>query len=192
MGHSYRTARSPLDQLPNFRLHPAAGLADLWLVPVGGLVSAVRSSFGDHEGLWVGWNGRTGEGSERPEESAIGSVKLAGIDLSRSEVNLFYNTFCNRTLWPLLHGFPLKATFRQDAYRSYRRVNEKFANALIGRLCKDDLLWVHDFHLIPLAHELRSMGGDGKIGFFLHTPFPASEVFSMLPWARPLLSSKLE
>lgn len=162
--------------------------------PVGGLVSALRAALEEREGLWFGWSGRVAERGEeaRPAFSTSGRIQMAAIDLTRNEASLFYNEFCNRTLWPLLHGFPAKVSIRHDAYRAFLRANQRYAETLVPMLRDGDRVWVNDFHLLPLGYELRRLGWQGKIGFFLHTPFPPAEVFAVLPWAHRLLSMLLD
>ena len=163
-------------------------------LPVGGLVSALSAALNKRGGIWMGWSGRVAETRAYTgvETSHVGRIQFAKVDLERNEANLFYNVFSNRTLWPLLHSFPAKVTIRHDAYRAYRRVNRRFADSLIRLLRQTDLVWVHDFHLMPLGHELRNMGWEGRAGFFFHTPFPPAEVFSLLPWAREVLDTLLD
>ena len=161
---------------------------------VGGLVSAVRASLIETGGMWVGWSGRTaprrsGAGSEVTRTP--GGVELATIDLTSDESNLFYNGFSNRTLWPILHSFIERTQIRPDTYRAYRRVNRRYANALGSVLQGGDIVWIHDFHLFFVGEELRRLGWTGKIGFFLHIPFPAADIFSILPWSKDILSSML-
>ncbi len=161
---------------------------------VGGLVSAVRASLVETGGMWVGWSGRASP-RRSPAHRAVsrtpGPVELATIDLTADESSLFYTGFSNRTLWPLLHSFIERMQIRHDTYRAYRRVNRRYAQALSATLSEGDVVWIHDYHLFSVAHELRRMGWKGKIGFFLHTPFPAADVFSVLPWAGELLASML-
>ena len=158
-------------------------------LPVGGLVSCLRPFLEAEGGTWMGWNGD----SDGPEDTAtvavteVEGMRLASVSLSRDEVEGFYDIFSNRTLWPILHSFPDKATISHDSYRVYRSVNCKYAASLIDFLSPGDLVWVHDFHLFPLGRELRKLGWKGRIGFFLHSPFPSSEIFGILPWARELL-----
>ena len=159
---------------------------------VGGLVSAVRASLVQMGGLWMGWSGRTTQ--RRPQSTPAvnvtdGPVQLATIDLATDESNLFYTGFSNRTLWPLLHSFTERAQIRQDTYRAYRRVNRKYAQALLSLLDEDDMVWVHDYQIISVGYELRRLGWSGRLGFFLHTPFPGADVFSILPWCGELLSN---
>jgi trehalose 6-phosphate synthase len=161
--------------------------------PVGGLVSALRSALEEHSGLWFGWSGTATERrpGDAPQVSATDPVQIATLDLSADEVNLFYSVFANRTLWPLLHSFLSFVQVRHDAYRAYRRVNRRFAESLSSFLREDDVVWVHDYHLISLGAELRSVGWRGKIGFFLHTPFPSADVFAVLPWSKTLMEEML-
>ena len=161
---------------------------------MGGLVSALRSTLQQSGGLWLGWSGRDSErgAPSVPNVSTVGGITVAALDLPTGDVNLFYNVFSNRTMWPLLHGFPAKMSVRHDSYRTYRRVSRKYAETLMPMLHDDDLVWIHDYHLMPLGHELRSLGWRGKTGYFLHTPFPPAEVFALLPWARGLLDTLLD
>ena len=157
--------------------------------PVGGLVNAVRSALESYGGLWFGWSGTATQRrtDADPNVSEIGPIRLVTVDLSADEVNLFYTVFANRSLWPILHSFPSMVTIRHDAYRAYQRVNRRFAEALLPMLSDDDLVWVHDYHLISFGRELRRLGWRGRMGFFLHTPFPSAEVFAVLPSAEDLL-----
>ena len=162
-------------------------------MPVGGLVSAVKVAMQERGGLWFGWSGGSTQrrSSDQPVIKDLGGVKLATIDLSEDEVSLFYTGYANRTLWPLLHYLPSRVVIRRDLYRAYRRINRRFAEALCGLLEPGDIVWVHDFHLFHLGQELRRLGWEGKIGFFLHVPFPSADIFSILPWAAETLKSLL-
>ena len=159
-------------------------------LPVGGLVSCLRPFLETQGGIWMGWDGTSdGQGDTAPTTiTEVEGMRLASVSLSRDEVERFYNTFSNRTLWPILHGFPDKATISHDSYRVYRSVNRKYAASLIDLLRPGDLVSIQDFHLFPLGRELRKLGWTGRIGFFLHSPFPPSEIFGVLPWARKLLT----
>jgi len=162
-------------------------------VPVGGLVSAIRAVLKQREGIWFGWSGRIGRRtpSEAPMLAKDGEVDLATFHLTSREVGLFYDTFANRTLWPLLHGFPAKVVIRRDSFAMYEKVNQAYARVLISMLEETDEVWIQDYHLLLLGHELRALGWKGKLGFFLHVPFPPAEIFEVLPWARQLLESML-
>ena len=159
----------------------------------GGLVTAVRSAMEQSGGLWFGWSGRSTRrrATTGPTVRLYGRIQLATMDLSDDEVSLFYLGFSNRTLWPLLHSFTTRVVIRHDTYRAYRRINSRFAQALMPYLRADDLVWVQDFHLFHLGYELRRLGWNGKLGFFLHVPFPPAEIFSIMPWARDTLEALL-
>ena len=159
-------------------------------LPVGGLVSCLRPFLEIQGGIWMGWDGNS-DGLEDQAPIAVTEVdgiRLASVSLSRDEVEGFYDIFSNRTLWPILHGFPGNATINHESYRVYRSVNRKYAASLIDLLRPGDVVWVHDYHLFPLGRELRRLGWEGKMGFYLHVPFPPSEIFGILPWAGTLLT----
>jgi trehalose 6-phosphate synthase len=141
-------------------------------------------------GIWMGWDGKSDgqEGASSTTITEVQGINLASVSLSRDEVRGFYDIFSNRTLCPILHGFPDNATISYDSYPVYRSVNRKYAASLIDMLEPGDLVWVQDYHLLPLGHELRKLGWTGRIGFFLHVPFPPPEIFGILPWARKLLT----
>ncbi|MBI3725367.1 trehalose-6-phosphate synthase [bacterium] len=158
----------------------------------GGLVAAVRPAIeGAGSTLWFGWSGSVPDGAPSARESEPGSLRVIPVELSQADSEGYYNGFCNGALWPLLHSFP--GRFRAEArdYESYRRANAAFARTLVRHLRANDRVWVHDFHLVPLALELRERGFPGAIGFFLHVPFPSNDIFTILPWARELLEALL-
>ena len=98
----------------------------------------------------------------------------------------YYSDFANRTLWPLFHFRPSLVDFKRGAYEGYLRVNALFADRLASRLRPDDVVWVHDYHLIPLGSLLRDRGVRARCGFFLHTPLPPQELLTILPVHREL------
>ena len=159
----------------------------------GGLVTAVRSAMEQSGGMWLGWSGRSTRRrvTTGPTVRIFGRIQLATMDLSDDEVSLFYLGFSNRTLWPLLHSFPTRVVIRHDTYRAYRRINLRFAQALMPMLRSDDIVWVQDFHLFHLGYELRRLGWNGKLGFFLHVPFPPVEIFNIMPWSGGTLEALL-
>ncbi len=159
------------------RVGPVKGAAAAGGLAVG-LVGALRES----GGLWFGWSGRTAAaGKVRLRTEKVDDMTLATLDLTQHEFDSYYNGFCNNCLWPLLH-FRIDLTkFERRQLEIYRRVNARFAEALARLLRPDDLVWVHDFHLFTLAEELRKRRVRQRIGFFLHTPFPPTEILSTLP-----------
>ena len=114
-------------------------------------------------------------------------VQYALMDLRPIDRQEYYNGFANRALWPTMHYRSGLSEFSRADLAGYLRVNRTFANALARLLQPDDLVWVHDYHLIPLAAELRALGAVNPIGYFHHIPWPAPEVFGTLPGSRELL-----
>lgn len=148
----------------------------------GGLAVALREALQENGGLWFGWSGNIGEDtSAEPSIVEEGPVTYATLDLSEKDHDEYYNGFANRTLWPLFHYRIDLADFNRQDYAGYLRVNTNFAERLLPLLRPDDDIWVHDYHFIPFASELRRLGVKNRIGFFLHTPFPALEIFLTLP-----------
>jgi len=159
----------------------------------GGLAVAVRSLLKGHGGLWFGWSGTVS-----PEEDVAtrtiqrGDMSYVVTDLGEADYQEYYNGFANRVLWPILHYRLDLAEFSRRDLSGYRRVNAHFANELHSLLQPDDVVWVHDYHLIPLAKMLRDRGHENRIGFFLHVPFPPPEILTALPnheWLIPQLSA---
>ena len=149
--------------------------------PAGGLVSALLPALAAHGGLWFGWSGRTGEPHRPPRREVTEAIDYVHIDLTEAEVADYYEGFCNRTLWPRLHGLAEQAASLPREYWTYRSANRRFALALFPLLLPDDAVWVHDYHLIAFGEELRRMGARQTMGFFLHIPFPSPEVLVALP-----------
>ncbi len=155
----------------------------------GGLAVALADALRPGS-LWFGWSGkRSTRGSLAPDVSEAQGVTYATLDLGEADYRLFYAGFSNGVLWPLLHYRLGLVNFRSEEYQGYRAVNRRFAERLAPLLHSDDLIWVHDYHLIPLGEELRALGIRNRIGFFLHTPFVPPEITAALPHGRDLLRS---
>jgi trehalose 6-phosphate synthase len=164
-------------------------------VPVGGLANALLGALQRSPGsIWFGWNGRTAlPGREnRLSRRAVQGVELFGVPLTQAELDCYYLGFCNQALWPLLHCFQGKVKLDLDQAACYRTVQRRFAEALRPLLRPGDLVWVHDYHLLLLGRELRQLGWTGRIGFFLHTPFPPRELWQLLPEPAETLEAMLE
>jgi trehalose 6-phosphate synthase len=156
----------------------------------GGLAVALQDALQQNGGVWFGWSGKVGpRTSSEPTISTSNKVSYATLDLSRKHHAEYYNGFANRALWPLFHYRLDLTAFSQQHYSSYHEVNKLFASHLLPLLKKDDLLWIHDYHLIPLGEELRRAGIDRPMGFFLHIPFPAMEILTALPSHRELVQA---
>jgi len=160
----------------------------------GGLASALAGLPRDEHFAWVGWIGAPVRKVLRTRlEQALHGQRLFPVFLSADEERLYYRSACNEVLWPLLHYFVDKVHFKPEAWAEYERVNRMFADAVLA-LCQDDLpttVWVHDFHLMLLPQMLRAARPDLAIGFFLHIPFPSSEVYRLLPTRESALTGLL-
>ncbi|MGY3040199.1 trehalose 6-phosphate synthase [Rhodanobacter sp. TND4EL1] len=156
----------------------------------GGLASALQAALNEHGGLWFGWSGKVaGETAAEVHQQQEGPVDYATIDLSRADHDDFYTGFANGALWPLLHYRPDVVNYRRSHLAGYLRVNELFADKLLQLIGPQDVIWVHDYHLIPLASMLRKRGVKNRIGFFLHTPLPAAGLLIALPNHSELLET---
>jgi len=160
----------------------------------GGLAVALRDAFEAYQGgLWFGWSGRVAaQPSLQPRIVDKGRVQYALMDLTSLDRQEYYNGFANRALWPIMHYRVGLSEFSRADYAGYLRVNRSFATALAGMIRPDDLVWVHDYHLIPLAAELRALGVTNRIGYFHHIPWPAPEVLGTLPGSAELLRAIME
>lgn len=154
----------------------------------GGLVTGLLDALHQAGGLWFGWSGKLGETRPARVVEAAG-VSYATIDLSRSDHDGYYSGLSNSALWPLFHYRLDLVNFTRRDFAAYMRVNALLADALAPLLQPDDLIWVHDYHLIPMAKELRRAGSAHRIGFFLHTPFPSLGVLETLPQYLDLLEA---
>ncbi len=145
----------------------------------GGLAVAVQDALSEVGGVWFGWSGETfTNGTPTVHTETRGKVTYATMPLARRDYDAFYKGYANATLWPLFH-YRMEFVEYQRAYVvGYRRVNEQFASRLAPMLKPDDLIWVHDYHLIPLGRDLRLKGHRNRIGFFLHIPFPPPDLLT--------------
>ncbi len=148
----------------------------------GGLEVAVRAALRHQPGVWFGWSGKTAE-ADKIETHSIERDQISYVvtDMTAEDYQEYYNGFANRVLWPLLHSRFDLAEFSRRDFSGYMRVNSHFAHELHKILRPDDLVWVHDYHFIPLARALRELGHANRIGFFLHVPFPPPEIMTALP-----------
>ncbi|MFT4249213.1 MAG: alpha,alpha-trehalose-phosphate synthase (UDP-forming) [Pseudomonas sp.] len=148
----------------------------------GGLAVGLLAALKEQGGIWFGWSGKTVRSdSGALHEHKDGDIRFVTMDLNKRDLDAYYNGFANRTLWPLLH-FRLDLVDYDRATRDgYRRVNALFAEKLTPLLREDDIVWIHDYHLIPLGALLRERGFGGKIGFFLHVPMPSADLVQAMP-----------
>jgi trehalose 6-phosphate synthase len=154
----------------------------------GGLAVGLLATLRETGGIWFGWSGEHPEQATKlPKVFRSGNITYITLDLNNLDFDAYYGGFANRTLWPLFHYRLDLSSFDRDWYMAYRGVNRLFAEQLFPYVRDDDLIWIHDYHLIPMAEELRRLGLKAKIGFFLHIPFPAWEIYVTLPWHDQLM-----
>jgi trehalose 6-phosphate synthase len=148
----------------------------------GGLAIGILAALKRSGGIWFGWSGEVADAPPDAAELAHSDdITYATLDLARADYEQYYNGFANRVLWPLFHYRLSLVDYQREDFAGYLRVNRQFARHLAPLLRSDDVIWVHDYHLMPLADELRRLGVAQPIGFFLHTPFPAAELLRVLP-----------
>lgn len=158
----------------------------------GGLAGALEAALKDHGGTWFGWSGQeTDDPTDTVHMVRCDEVTTATIDLTHKEVEEYYNGYANSTLWPLFHYRLDLAEFEQRTGQGYEKVNDRFAKGVCPLINADDLVWVHDYHLIPLGERLRREGIANRIGFFLHIPWPPSRLLTSLPFHERLVKSML-
>lgn len=145
--------------------------------------------------LWVGWPGGAINDQQQSEVQARARSEFRShaVFLSEEDFENFYQGFCNKTIWPLFHYFPANVRYDENFWLQYKKVNDVFAASLLEVARQDDILWIHDYHLMLLPNLLREKLPRVRIGFFLHIPFPQLEIFRLLPakWRREILEGLL-
>ncbi len=153
----------------------------------GGLAIGIESALRDRGGLWFGWSGKLADSGEPQRHRKVrGRIEYQTLDLPKAAFQGYYNGFSNQVLWPLAHRRPDLVCYRAEDYRDYLRINALFATELKSLLRPGDAIWVHDYHLMPLAQALRALDVGNRIGFFLHTPFAEPYEMMRLPIADSL------
>lgn len=179
----------------------------LWQKSTGGLITAMEPILLSRRGTWVGWDGmvdrspdkarprildvksiRTSEKKPRTE----GSYGILCVPVSEKEVKEYYDDFSTGTLWGLFHYFFEKCRVDSRAWKTYCSVNRRFARYISEIAGDEDVVWVQDFHLFMVPHYLRALRPRQKIHFFLHIPFPHTDILDILPWQPEILGSLLE
>lgn len=160
---------------------------------VGGLAMALAAALREYSGVWFGWSGKTTEKfTGQLSMQRVDGVTTATVDLEEGDYQEYYNGYANKTLWPLFHYRVDLTAYDRSFGEGYDRVNKRFAETLRPLIEPDDVIWVHDYHLIPMARELRRMGVTNRIGFFLHIPWPAHQLVVTLPRHRPLVEAMFD
>ncbi len=170
---------------------------DGWRVQAsaGGLVTAMKPLLQRMSGLWIGWPGESSGAGDPRRQQAIdrwaGGEKYIIVDIPPKTVELYYEGYANQTIWPLFHYFPSLLAYDPKSWDAYVEANKCFRDAVLRHARPDDLIWVHDYQLMLLPRLVREAWPEARIGFFLHIPFPSSEVFRLLPGREELLNGLL-
>src|SRR5690606_29587505 len=155
----------------------------------GGLATGLGCIFSKKDNLWIGWPG--GEIKEPEEKKTIKQglqeKKMIPVFLTQQEIEYFYEGFSNETIWPAFHYFCQYISYKDSYWEAYVKVNKKFCEAIIAAAGPDDIIWVHDYHLLLLPQLLKEKLPNATIAFFQHIPFPSYEIFRMIPWREELL-----
>lgn len=155
----------------------------------GGLAVGVLGALKAAGGLWFGWSGDIGKEDQPLKKETRGNITWASFNLSEQDYEEYYCQFSNAVLWPAFHYRLDLVKFQRESWEGYTRVNSMLADKLLPLVEEDDRLWIHDYHLLPFAGELRKRGVNNRVGFFLHIPFPTPEIFNALPPAEELLEA---
>ena len=160
----------------------------------GGLATGLRRWHERSDSLWLGWAGDQ-SGATAAQQEAFDQCtqerRIVPVHLSSDQVDRYYHGFANRVLWPLFHYLIDRVPTDVSGWDAYRDANEVFADAVAREYRNNDTIWVHDYQLMLLPALLRERLPHARIGFFLHIPFPSSEVFRILPWRREVLNGLL-
>ena len=162
---------------------------------VGGLATGLSTFYKEFGGKWIGWPGVTNNEinkTQREEiEKKLDEEYCKPVFLTRAEYDGYYNGFSNATLWPLCHYFPHNIELNEEYWNMYKKVNRKFADIIAETVGEKDYIWIQDYHLMLLPEMIRENLPQARIGYFLHIPFPSSEVFRQLPWREEILNGIL-
>lgn len=138
---------------------------------------------------WIGWPGSSVDNEEKVKKEISKKFNAHCVFLSSEQMENFYEGFCNKTIWPLFHYFPVYTSYLKENWEHYISVNETYCQSVLAVIKPGDIIWIHDYHLMLLPALLRKKVPDATIGFFLHIPFPSYEVFRLLPnqWRKQIL-----
>jgi trehalose 6-phosphate synthase/phosphatase len=161
----------------------------------GGVATGLHSLCKSYQSRWVGWPAVAADKITKQEKQQISDQlreqNWLPVFLSAKDIRNYYEGFCNKTIWPLFHYFPLNTVYEDRYWKAYTQVNKAFCDAVVKIAKPDDQIWVHDYHLMLLPELIRRQLPNAQIGFFLHIPFPSFELFRFLPWRKEILSGLL-
>lgn len=159
----------------------------------GGLATGFRAITQEENVYLIGWPGLWPNSEKEKEniKTILNENQCQPVFLSPAELEKYYYGFTNNTIWPLFHYFPTYCSFEKSDWEVYKRVNQKFFNIVSEMAGPNDIFWIHDYHIMLLPSLLREKFPQSSVGFFLHIPFPSSEVFRILPWRKEVLKGLL-
>lgn len=162
---------------------------------IGGLATGLSSVHSQGKSLWIGWPGLTVEQMDtihkEKVDNSLKQLNCVAVPLSNEDLSGFYFGFSNKSLWPLFHYFLEYTEYQPEQWSTYKKVNEKFAETVLNHTNEGDTIWIHDYQLLLLPKILCDRNPSVTIGFFLHIPFPAFEIFRTCPWREELLQGML-
>jgi trehalose 6-phosphate synthase/phosphatase len=162
----------------------------------GGLISALLPVLRDRGGTWIGWHGSADNDPDLEQAVAAAGTDvgfaLKAVLLDAPDVDKFYHGFSNEIIWPMFHDLQSLCNFDPSYWGAFQRINQRFAQVVAKNTGSQDFVWIHDYHLMNVAAELRALGCRARTGFFLHIPFPSPDIFLALPWRLTLLQALLE
>ncbi|GAB1450793.1 bifunctional alpha,alpha-trehalose-phosphate synthase (UDP-forming)/trehalose-phosphatase [Draconibacterium sp.] len=169
---------------------------ELKLTPsVGGLATGMRSIYKEFGGKWIGWSGIESDDLTDADikriDKKLEEESCLAVQLTKEEINLYYEGFSNNVIWPLFHYFSQFIEYNNDYWEAYKVVNQKFADKTLETLEDGDTIWIHDYQLLLVPAIIKEKKPGVTIGFFLHIPFPSFEVFRTLPWRKELIQGML-
>lgn len=153
----------------------------------GGLSSAIQNALRNLGGLWIGWNGEVSE-EEKKYQCKQSNINFQLFTLTPKEYQDYYLSFSNEVIWPICHLRPTYIRSIENTYKTYQSVNRKFAQAALEHLQAEDVVWVHDYHLLLTGYYLRELGFQGQAGYFHHIPIPPLDLIKTIPHHQALLS----
>ncbi|UCG91335.1 MAG: bifunctional alpha,alpha-trehalose-phosphate synthase (UDP-forming)/trehalose-phosphatase [candidate division WOR-3 bacterium] len=160
----------------------------------GGLATGLDSFYKSYNSLWIGWPGIASERireEKKQIEKKLRSESCYPVFISQHDIDNYYHGFCNKTIWPLFHYFTQYTVYGKNLWESYKRINEHFCHVVTKIAQPNDTIWIHDYQLMLLPQLLRKKNPGATIGFFLHIPFPSSEVFRLLPCRKEIIEGIL-
>jgi len=179
------------NRLPVDRVEAADGTVS-WQRSPGGVVTALEPIMRAKSGAWIGWDGSPSPSAgDVAEPFTADGISMVPIPLTGQEIEEYYDGFSNATLWPLYHDVVAPPEYHRHWWDAYKVVNARFADAAAEHANHGATVWVHDYQLQLVPQMLRERRPDLRIGFFLHIPFPPTELYQRLPWRRQVLQGLL-